>query len=50
MDILKAFKINIDEIPVNIQGTKDEPLFQANQIARILDIKKVRNSITHLKI
>ena len=39
MDILKAFKINIDEFPVNIQGTKDEPLFQANQIARILDMK-----------
>ena len=45
MDILKAFKINIDEFPVNIQGTQDEPLFQANQIAKILDIKKVRNSI-----
>ena len=39
MDILKAFKINIDEFPVNIQGTHDEPLFQANQIAKILTYK-----------
>ena len=45
MDILKAFKINTDEFHVNIQGTHDDPLFQANQIAKILDIKKIRNSI-----
>jgi prophage antirepressor-like protein len=45
MDILKAFKINTDEFHVNIQGTHEEPLFQANQIAKILDIKKIRNSI-----
>jgi len=42
MDILKAFKINIDEFPVNILGTQDEPLFQANQIAKILDMKNIR--------
>ena len=42
MDILKAFKINTDEFHVNIQGTHEEPLFQANQIAKILDIKKIR--------
>ena len=42
MDILKAFKINIDEFPVNIQGTQDEPFFQANQIAKILDMKNIR--------
>ena len=40
MDILKAFKINIDEFPVNIQGSQDEPLFQANQIAKIWILKK----------
>ena len=47
MDILKAFKINIDEFPVNIQGTHDEPLFQANQIAKILDIKNIRDAIRY---
>jgi len=45
MDILKAFKINTDEFHVNIQGTHEEPLFQANQIAKILGIQKIRNSI-----
>jgi prophage antirepressor-like protein len=45
MDIIKAFKLNEQEIKVNIQGTQDEPLFQANQIGKILDIKKIRNSI-----
>ena len=43
MDIIKAFKLNEQEIKVNIQGTQDEPLFQANQIGKILDIKKIRN-------
>ena len=45
MDIIKAFKLNEQEIKVNIQGTQDEPLFQANQIGKILDIKKIRNTI-----
>jgi len=45
MDILKAFKINIDEFPVNIQGTQDEPLFQANQIGKIVDIKNMAKSL-----
>ena len=45
MDILKAFKININEFPVNIQGTHDDPLFQANQIAKILDIRNIRDAI-----
>ena len=45
MDILKAFKIDINEFPVNIQGTHDDPLFQANQIAKILDIRNIRDAI-----
>ena len=45
MDILKAFKINTDEFHVNIQGTHDDPLFQANQIAKILGIKNIRDAI-----
>lgn len=45
MDILKAVKIEINEFPVNIQGTHDDPLFQANQIAKILDIRNIRDAI-----
>ena len=45
MDILKAFKININEFPVNIQGTHDDPLLQANKIAKILDIRNIRDAI-----
>lgn len=45
MDILKAYSLLGINHPVNIQGTLENPLFQANQIGKILDIKKVRNSI-----
>ena len=45
MDILKAFKLNDAEYEINIQGTHDEPLFQANQIGKLLGIKKISNSL-----
>ena len=45
MDILKAFSLDDKEYPINIQGTVDDPLFQANQIGRLLDIKKIANQI-----
>ena len=48
MDILKAFKINTDEFHVNIQGTHDDPLFQANQISKILNIKNICKSLVNL--
>ena len=32
MDILKAFKLLDKTIEINIQGTLENPLFQANQI------------------
>jgi hypothetical protein len=41
MDILRAFKLCGNEININIQGTIDEPLFQANQIGKILEMKKI---------
>ena len=41
MDILKAFKLLDEEYEINIQGTLDEPLFQANQIGKLLDIKNI---------
>ena len=45
MDILKAFKLVDNEIKINIQGTLDNPLFQANQIAKILEIKNISDSL-----
>lgn len=43
MDILKAFKISGDEeVQINISGTTDEPLFQANQVGNILGLSNIR--------
>jgi hypothetical protein len=39
MDIIKLFVDNEENIEINIQGTIDEPLFQTNQIGKLLDIK-----------
>jgi len=41
MDILKAFKLVDTEIIINIEGTYENPLFQANQIGKILEIKNI---------
>jgi len=41
MDILKAFKLVDKEIIINIEGTYENPLFQANQIGKILEIKNI---------
>ena len=46
MDILKAFSLFNEEHQINIQGTLEEPLFQANQIGQLLGIVKIRNSLT----
>jgi len=40
MDILKSFKLNN-------QGTHDEPLFQANQIGKLLGIKNISDNIKY---
>ena len=45
MDILKAFKLVDKNIEINIQGTYEDPLFQANQIGKILDIKNIHESL-----
>lgn len=45
MDILKAFRIANENIDINIRGTPNKPLFQANQIAVLLGIAKIRNTI-----
>ena len=38
MDIIKTFFDGTDNINLNIQGTLEEPLFQANQIGELLGI------------
>jgi prophage antirepressor-like protein len=43
MDILKAFSLYDKEYNINIQGSIDKPLFQANQIGKLLEIAKIRN-------
>jgi prophage antirepressor-like protein len=45
MDILQAFKLYNEEIQINIQGTLEEPLFQANQIGRLLEISNIRENL-----
>jgi prophage antirepressor-like protein len=45
MDILKIFNLYDKEFPVNIIGSVEEPLFQANQIAKLLGIKNIHESI-----
>ena len=50
MDILKAFSLCDKEYPINIQGTVDEPLFQANQIGKLLGILKIVSQINNFDI
>ena len=46
MDIIKAFTDNTTEYKITINGTFEEPLFRASDIANILDIKSFYTSIT----
>jgi len=46
MDILKAFDILDKTIEINIQGTPENPLFQANQIGKLLEISNIHDSIS----
>jgi prophage antirepressor-like protein len=45
MDILKAFSLFNENHQINIQGTLEEPLFQANQIGKLLEIKKISDCL-----
>jgi prophage antirepressor-like protein len=45
MDILKAFSLTDGEIHINIKGTYENPLFKANDIGKILGIKKIKDNI-----
>ena len=41
MDILKAFSLYDKEYPINIQGSVDNPLFQAKQIGILLEMTNI---------
>jgi prophage antirepressor-like protein len=45
MDILKAFSLFDTEYQINIQGTLEDPLFQANQIGKLLGISNIRENL-----
>jgi prophage antirepressor-like protein len=45
MDILKAFSLFDVEHHINIKGTLENPLFQANQIGKLLEISNIRESL-----
>lgn len=45
MDILKAFSIDGEQHQINVQGTIDDPLFQANQIGKLLGLANVNKTI-----
>jgi prophage antirepressor-like protein len=45
MDILKAFNLLDTENSINIQGTFENPLFQANQIGKMLGISNMHHSL-----
>jgi prophage antirepressor-like protein len=44
MDIIKAFQKNEIGVNITIQGTHEEPLFRANDIATVLEISNIRTS------
>ena len=47
MDIVRAFEASslATGISINIQGTPEDPLFQANQIGKLLEISNIRDTI-----
>ena len=45
MDILKAFSLIDETHNINIQGTVENPLFQANQIGKLLGINNISQAI-----
>ena len=45
MDILKAFSLLDESYPINIQGTLEKPLFQANQIGKMLGMTNIHKNL-----
>jgi len=45
MDILKAFSLFDPDRPINVQGTQENPLFQANQVGELLGIVNINKNL-----
>lgn len=45
MDILKAFNLEDSNVQINIKGTPNKPLFQANQIGNLLGMTNIRKTM-----
>ena len=50
MDILKAFSLLNVDYPINIRGTLEDPLFQANQIGKMLGMANIRENLRDFSI
>ena len=50
MDILKAFSLLDTEYQIIIQGTLEEPIFQANQIGKLLGISNIRENLRDFSV
>lgn len=48
MDIVKVFSQSDSEHSINIQGTEDQPLFQATHVGQVLGIAHIKTSICNL--
>ena len=48
MDILKTFTIGNDTTEINVQGTNERPLFQANQVGKALGIVNIHTTLKNL--
>ena len=48
MDILKTFTIGDDTTEINLQGTYENPLFQANHVGRALGIVNIHSTLKNL--
>jgi prophage antirepressor-like protein len=45
LTIVQSFQYAASKVSINIQGTHDDPLFQANQVGKLLGITNIRESI-----
>jgi prophage antirepressor-like protein len=45
MDILKCLELIDNNYKLNIEGTPEEPLYQANQVGIILDLRNIHDSL-----
>ena len=49
MEIVKAFQDNDLNIPINVKGTHEEPLFRASDVGLVLGFNDINNTIKSFK-